>query len=220
MQARTWGKSPRLNNRWTFLPLQAARIKVNNWTADQRAIFKVEETPNQPWVRQVQAVAERRDEVAFAQLFAHFAPRLKGMFMKAGATPAEAEDLAQDVMATLWHKAHLFNPALSSVSTWVYTIARNRRIDDLRKSKHPMPDELPWGPGEEPDAADVLAMQEEVTRLADALAALPPEQRAMIEESFFAEKSHGDIADTTGLPLGTIKSRIRLALERLRHRLN
>ena len=130
---------------------------------------------------------------------------------------ALAEECAQDVMATLWHKAHLFDPSRASVATWIFTIARNRRIDVLRKQKRPEPEELTWGPEAEPDQTDVLALQQDSERLRAALKNLPDAQKKLIERAYFGDLSHSEIAAETGLPLGTIKSRIRLALDRLRH---
>ena len=150
-------------------------------------------------------------------MFAYFAPRVKSFLMKSGASPDLAEECAQEVMVTLWNKAHLFDPSKASVSTWIFTIARNRRIDLLRKQKRPEPEDLPWGPEAEPEQADAMGLQQETEQLGKALAALPAEQRKLIERAYFGELSHSEIAAETGLPLGTIKSRIRLALERLRH---
>ena len=165
-------------------------------------------------------VRDHQDKAAFAALFRHFAPRVKGFLMKSGASNALAEECAQDVMATLWQKAHLFDPTRASVATWVFTIARNRRIDALRKSRRPEPEELPWGPEPEPDQAEVMEMQQEHERLAVALLHLPEKQRALIEKAYYGDLTHSEIADQTGLPLGTIKSRIRLALDRLRHHMS
>lgn len=171
------------------------------------------------WAALVAAVRDRQDRAAFAALFRHFAPRVKGFLMKSGADAALAEECAQDVMATLWQKAHLFDPERASVATWVYTIARNRRIDVLRRTRRPEPEDLPWGPEPEPDQATVLEVQQETERLGQALARLPDKQRALIERAYWGEVSHSEIAAETGLPLGTIKSRIRLALDRLRQEL-
>lgn len=168
------------------------------------------------WVALMQAVRDHRDEAAFASLFQHFAPRVKGFLMKSGETAAQAEECAQDVMSLVWQKAHLFDPTRASVATWIFTIARNRRIDALRRSRRPEPEELFWGPEAEPDQADVYEMQQENDRLARAVADLPEKQRALIERAFFGDVSHRELAEETGLPLGTIKSRIRLALDRLR----
>jgi len=169
------------------------------------------------WVTQIIAIRDNQDQAAFAEVFAHFAPRVKAFLIKSGANHDLAEECAQDVMATLWHKAHMFDPGKASVSTWIFTIARNRRIDFLRKQRRPEPEELTWGPEPEPEQADALALQQETEQLGAALAALPQKQQELIRKAYFGELSHSEIAAETGLPLGTIKSRIRLALERLRH---
>lgn len=177
-------------------------------------------TEQDDWGAMILRVSANQDKEAFAALFRHFAPRIKGFLMKSGANAGLAEECAQDVMATLWHKAHLFDPTRASAATWVFTIARNRRIDALRKSRRPEPEELPWGPEPEPDQHDVLELSQETARLAEALADLPKAQRDLISRAYFGELSHSEIAAETGLPLGTIKSRIRLALDRLRHKLS
>jgi RNA polymerase sigma-70 factor (ECF subfamily) len=178
------------------------------------------QTDGAEWVAYLIQVRDRQDTAAFAALFQHFAPRIKAFLMKGGATEALAEECAQDVMATVWHKAHLFDPTRASVATWVFTIARNRRIDMLRKQRRPEPEDLPWGPEPEPDQADALALQQDSEKLAAALADLPEKQRDLIERAYYGDLSHSEIAEQTGLPLGTIKSRIRLALERLRHKMS
>jgi RNA polymerase sigma-70 factor (ECF subfamily) len=169
------------------------------------------------WIVQVNAVRDSQDRKAFAELFGYFAPRVKSFLMKSGASPDLAEECTQEVMATLWNKAHLFDPTKASVSTWIFTIARNRKIDILRKQRRPEPEDLTWGPEAEPDQADAIGLQQETAQLGQALATLPAEQRKLIERAYFGELSHSQIAAETGLPLGTIKSRIRLALDRLRH---
>jgi RNA polymerase sigma factor (sigma-70 family) len=169
------------------------------------------------WAGLMIQVRDRQDRAAFAALFRHFAPRVKAFLMKSGAGASLAEECAQEVMATLWQKAHLFDPARASVATWVFTIARNKRIDALRKARRAEPEELDWGPEPEPDQAEAMEAQEETDRLGRAMAALPEKQRALIERAFYGDLSHSEIAEETGLPLGTIKSRIRLALDKLRH---
>ena len=168
------------------------------------------------WAGLLIAVRDCQDKVAFAQIFRHFAPRVKAFLMKSGTDAALAEECAQDVMATLWQKAHLFDPARASVATWVFTIARNRRIDVARRARRPEPEILDWGPEGEPDQADVYEIAQESKRLTAALAGLPEKQKALIQRAFYGDLSHSEIAAETGLPLGTIKSRIRLALDRLR----
>jgi RNA polymerase sigma factor (sigma-70 family) len=173
------------------------------------------DTAQQDWTAYLLRVRDHQDREAFAALFRHFAPRIKAFLMKSGTLPAVAEDCAQDVMATVWQKAHLFDPERASVSTWVFTIARNRRIDLARRVR-PDPEDLPWGPEPEPDQTDAMILAQETSRLGAAIATLPEKQRNLIERAFYGDLSHTEIADETGLPLGTIKSRIRLALDRLR----
>jgi RNA polymerase sigma factor (sigma-70 family) len=172
------------------------------------------------WAGLLVRVRDHQEKAAFAALFRHFAPRVKAFLMKSGAEASLAEECAQDVMATLWQKAHLFDPSRASVSTWVFTIARNRRIDVLRRTRRAEPEELDWGPEGEPDQAEVLEARQETERLGRALQALPGPQRTLIERAFYGELSHSEIAAETGLPLGTIKSRIRLALEKLRQQMS
>lgn len=169
------------------------------------------------WVTHMTRIRDKQDRAAFAELFAHFAPRVKGFLIKSGADATLAEECTQDVMAALWHKSHQFDPARASVATWIFTIARNRKIDLLRRQRRPEPEDLTWGPEAEPDQEDILTLQQETEILGSALDALPPAQRELIDKAYFGDLTHSEIAAQTGLPLGTIKSRIRLALDRLRH---
>lgn len=188
------------------------------WTAEKtRTVTGTVPDAAAGWVDLMIRIRDQRDESAFVALFGHFAPRVKGFLMRSGTDAAMAEECAQEVMSTVWHKSHLFDPTRASVATWVFTIARNKKIDLLRKQRRPEPEDLPWGPEAEPDQEDVLALQQETELLGEALAALPDKQRDLIEKAYFGDLSHSEIADLTGLPLGTIKSRIRLALDRLRH---
>jgi RNA polymerase sigma-70 factor (ECF subfamily) len=198
-------------------PLQPAVVAAGSGLPGRKDRLVTKAEDGTDWAALLIQVRDRQDRAAFAQLFRHFAPRVKAFLMKSGAGAALAEECAQDVMATLWQKAHLFDPARASVSTWVYTIARNKRIDALRKDRRAEPEELDWGPEPEPDQAEVMEAQQETERLGQALAQLPEKQRALIERAFYGDLSHSEIAAETGLPLGTIKSRIRLALDKLRH---
>lgn len=163
-------------------------------------------------------VAVDRDRAAFEALFDHFAPRVNGYLQRLGMDRAQAEDLAQEVLAVLWHKAHLFDPAKSSLATWLYRVARNRRIDLLRRDKSDRID--PADPIFEPDAPEpadeVVDAARRDQRIRLALGALPPEQIELIRLAFFTGLTHSQIAEKTGVPLGTVKSRIRLAFSRLR----
>jgi RNA polymerase sigma factor (sigma-70 family) len=196
-------------------PPDGATVDRNVPRQKERVLGEVRDGTD--WAGLLVQVRDRQDRAAFAALFRHFAPRVKGFLMKSGASASLAEECAQEVMATLWQKAHLFDPARASVATWVFTIARNKRIDALRKDRRAEPEELDWGPEPEPDQAEAMEAQEETDRLGRAMAALPEKQRALIERAFYGDLSHSEIAEETGLPLGTIKSRIRLALDKLRH---
>lgn len=163
------------------------------------------------------AIRDDRDRVAFAALFDCFAPRLKGFVMRSGISADRAEEVVQDVMLSVWRKAAQFDPHRAPVSAWIYQIARNRQIDFMRKEYRPMPEELKEAPDAEPDASQIVALEQETAYLKTALARLKSEQREIIEKSYLGELTHQEISEQTGLPLGTIKSRIRLGLERLRH---
>ena len=130
-----------------------------------------------------------------------------------------AEEIVQDVMLTLWRKAHLFDPERAQVSGWIYQITRNRQIDMMRRQSRALPEEMTPEEGHDPDPGQVLALEQEAGKLKQALQRLKPEQRAMIEKAYLGDLTHQEIRAETGLPLGTIKSRIRLGLDRLRHEL-
>jgi RNA polymerase sigma factor (sigma-70 family) len=166
----------------------------------------------------LQAVGQHQDKDAFVELFEYFAPRVKSFLMKAGANAETADELAQETMLTIWNKAGTYNPKHAAPSTWIFTIARNKRIDALRSEGHARfedADEIDL-PDSALNAREELSAHQETEILAAALEKLPVEQAELVKKSFFEDKSHADIALETGLPLGTIKSRIRLALERLR----
>jgi RNA polymerase sigma-70 factor (ECF subfamily) len=166
----------------------------------------------------VVAVGRTGDRAAFKHLFDHFAPRVKSYLMRLGAPNPLAEDLAQEAMLAVWRKAMQFDPEKASAATWIFTIARNLRIDAVRRERRPELD--PADPALRPEDArpadDVANRTQAEDRLQAALAGLPREQSQIIELSFLAEKPHSLIASELGLPLGTVKSRIRLAMARLR----
>lgn len=167
------------------------------------------------------AVRDRRDKAAFARLYDHFVPRLKGMLMRSGMSGAAAEDVVQDVMLTIWHKAHLYDESRARASAWIYRIARNRQIDVIRRRPRPVPDEMiaEAETRESPEADALVGLEQEAAQLRQALETLPEAQREIIERAYVGELTQAEIREATGLALGTIKSRIRLALEKLRHEL-
>lgn len=163
-------------------------------------------------------VALERDRAAFAVLFDHFAPRLNGYLQKLGFDAGAAEDMAQEVLAVLWHKAHLFDPAKSSLATWLFRVARNRRIDAVRRDRSHLLDArdpllVPDAP-EPPDNGMDAARRDAIVRAA--MDGLPDNQRELLAYAYFLGLTQSQIAERTGLPLGTVKSRTRLAFERLR----
>jgi RNA polymerase sigma factor (sigma-70 family) len=166
----------------------------------------------------LEAIAARRDRDSFAALFDHFAPRLKGYFRKSGAGASQADDLVQDVMLILWQRATQFDRNKASASTWVYTIARNRRIDVIRRERRPEfdPNDPALVLASEPLPDGQLGISQTRQRISAAVAELPAEQAALLRLCFFEDKAHSEIAAETKLPLGTVKSRLRLALAKLK----
>lgn len=162
------------------------------------------------------AVAQTRDRDAFARLFQHFAPRLKAWLIKGGAADAAAEEFAQEAMLTVWRKAELFDARMAHASTWIFTIARNRRLDALRKdARVPAVELMP--PAADPDRPDdLLEGRQDAIRIREAMAALTPEQAQVLHLAFFLDQPHSAIAERLCLPLGTVKSRIRKAMLKLR----
>jgi RNA polymerase sigma-70 factor (ECF subfamily) len=165
------------------------------------------------------AVRDKRDKAAFSNLFDHFAPRLKGFVMKSGMPGGQAEEIVQDVMLTVWRKAAQFDPHRAQVSAWIYQITRNRQIDIIRRNNRPLPEELNEPQSLECDTSQMLALDQEAQHLKKALGSLTADQRQAVEKAYLGEMTHQEISEQTGLPLGTIKSRIRLGLERLRQEL-
>jgi RNA polymerase sigma factor (sigma-70 family) len=162
-------------------------------------------------------VGKDRDRDAFVTLFNYFAPRVKSYMLKSGAPEAAAEEIVQNTFVTVWEKASSYNPAKAAASTWIFTIARNKRIDALRREKF-------IEANSDSEALENAAYTEEehyadqqdLDRLHNALAEMPPEQAELLRMSFFEDKSHQKIAEEKHLPLGTVKSRLRVALEKLR----
>ena len=167
-------------------------------------------------------IAQRQCRSSFALLFARFGPRVKSYMLRLGAGPELAEELAQETLLAVWRKAGYFDPARASASTWIFTIARNLRIDAVRRERHPedLENEPEMTPPPEAAADDLMAAGERDARLRQAIKTLPEEQAEVIRLSFFQDKAHGEISQRLGLPLGTVKSRLRLAMIRLRSQLH
>lgn len=166
----------------------------------------------------IRAIADRADRDAFAALFAHFAPRVKAWMLRSGATDGSAEELAQETMLAVWRKARLYDREKAAPATWIFTIARNLRIDAVRKERHP--DTLLPDPADEPEmpaqADHLLHTADTATRIKHAMSSLSADQVEVVQLAFFQDKPHSEIERTLGIPLGTVKSRLRLAMARLR----
>jgi len=161
----------------------------------------------------------RGDREAFAQLFGAYAGKVKGYLLRLGAPPAAAEDLMQDAMVSIWRRAASFDATKAKASTWIFVIARNAWIDKLRRERT----ELAYrqtvlvSEESEDEAPDEAAMRGQTEdQVAAALATLSEEQRQVVQLSFFEDRPHSEIAAHLSLPLGTVKSRLRLALIKLR----
>lgn len=158
------------------------------------------------------------DRSAFDALYDRYAGRIRGVMMKAGAALDEAEETAQEAMLSIWRRADTFDPARAAAPTWIFAIARNRRIDLIRRRTRPEPD--PHDPLFHPDPPEssetLAAAAARDAALREAVAGLSREQREAVWLSFFAGLSHTEISERTGAPVGTIKSRLRLAGDRLR----
>jgi RNA polymerase sigma-70 factor (ECF subfamily) len=192
----------------------AARLVVLNEARQKEVLPSPEEL-----ISLVDAVGREQDRNAFARLFGYFAPRVKSFLMRSGLADSAAEEVTQEVMIAVWRKASYFDPGKAGVSTWVFTIARNQRIDRLRRTRSRTADNLS-DPIDEPDmplsGEDIAITAEREEGVRKALATLPSDQATIVRLSFFAEKPHAEIARELGIPLGTVKSRVRLALSRLR----
>lgn len=169
----------------------------------------------------LRAVARERDGTAFRALFVHYAPRVKSYIMRLGCPAATAEELMQEVMVTVWRRAETFDPAQASAATWIFTIARNRRIDLVRRERRPEldPDDPALVPASAIPADRTVEAAQDEARLKAAMEALPEPQRDLLTLAYYEDRAHSEIAAMRNLPLGTVKSRIRLALEKLRHTL-
>ncbi|CAN5722884.1 sigma-70 family RNA polymerase sigma factor [soil metagenome] len=167
----------------------------------------------------IEAIAARQDKAAFANLFRHYAPRVKAFIMRGGADPEVAQEVAQEALIMVWRKAASFDRTRASAGTWIYTIARNKRIDLARRTNRPTIETEDWltvfAPEDDDADKSVLAGQT-YSRVKELLGGLSADQLVVIQKAFFEDKTHTVIAEELKLPLGTVKSRIRLALGRLR----
>lgn len=209
--AQTWQKKVERNLQLLALPHLNIwdSIRMNERTASE----------NQPSLEELMlAVSSRRDIDAFEAIFKHFAPRVKAYMAKLSADAQTAEELMQETMISVWKKADQFDLSKGALSTWIFTIARNQRIDAVRKERRPTfdPTDPAFVPDEEQSADKMIVARQSANQLRAAMAALPLEQSKLLELAYFEESTHSAIAQKLNLPLGTVKSRLRLAFNKLR----
>jgi len=172
------------------------------------------------WAELIGRVAAHGDRDAFKLLFEHFAPRVKGLLMKIGTDADTAEEIAQSTLLAVWRKAAQFDPSSGGAAAWIFTIARNLRIDAARRAVRQARADQPGLIDDAEDIVDspeiLMTRGEDVSRVAAALLRLSEEQSRVVRMSFIEERPHAEIAESLGIPLGTVKSRIRLAMSRLR----
>lgn len=162
------------------------------------------------------SIAEHRDRESFAALFRYFAPKIKTYLVRHGMNNAIAEELTQETFLNVWRKADQFDPQRATASAWIYTIARNLRVDHLRRERHPDDRPADNDPDQPSTPEEELRSKQGGMRLHTAMGSLSIEQSTVLRLSFFEEKTHPQIAAHLGLPLGTVKSRIRIAAAYLR----
>jgi RNA polymerase sigma-70 factor (ECF subfamily) len=212
--------------RWAILP--PGRLENAGWRV---AMTAEPRTDAAHWSRLIMAVGRDHDREAFAALFGYFAPRVKTFMRRSGINEASADELAQETMILVWRKAHLFQPSHAGAPAWIFRIARNLRIDALRRERrkggHETIDtdaafrvieaafQVEAAP--QPDAQIAAAQADKLVQAA--LAELSGEQMRVVELSFYQDRAHAEIAQILQIPLGTVKSRLRLAMNRLRNAL-
>jgi len=166
------------------------------------------------------AIAARGDRTAFAQLFRRYAPKVKAHLLARGAATGAADELTQEVMLIVWRKAALYDASRGSVAAWLYTISRNSLFHTTRGERRRQAEpatEIAFPEAAPPPTSEqALLAAEQGRALSASLAQLPPEQREILEGAYWHGRTLQECAEERRLPLGTVKTRVRLALERLR----
>jgi len=196
----------------------SARLSCINYKQEKTYKVLKPATKDQELTTLINLIATKKDKTAFSSLFKLVGPRIKGYLMKLGSNDIVAEDLLQEVMLTVWRKSETFDRNKAAVSTWLFTIARNKRIDMLRKEIRPQldPNDPMLTPNQEESPDNVYDSKQESIKITDAIKMLPEEQSKLIKMTYYEDKSHSIIAKELKMPLGTVKSRIRLASTRLK----
>jgi RNA polymerase sigma-70 factor (ECF subfamily) len=200
--------------------LTGIHVEINDEMESVATQFNRSEVPD-AWAESVRLVADKRDRAAFQVLYKHFSPLIRAFLLKSmgsGANRAEAEEITQEVLIKVWNKASTFNPAKASVNTWIFTIARNTRIDFIRRNdrnNREIDIEDIWHDAESPEPLVDMQQRRAEQVIKQAMATLPEEQVQVLYKAFMEGKSHNEVAEELSLPLGTVKSRIRLALSKM-----
>lgn len=192
--------------------------KIMHYSPDNARCLRSRNLDPKELAEHLRLVATDKDTAAFRILFEAIAPRIKALMLRQGMDNAGAEDVAQETMVILWRKAHFYAEHRGSVFTWAFTIARNLRIDSLRKTRFAFANlaDVPEPISEDATLLAVTQRHQEDVRVRAALRTLPGKHKEVIELAFIHGLSHSEIAERLGLPVGTVKSRIRMAFGRLR----
>lgn len=185
--------------------VKAASTPMSNTVSNDQA---------EPWSALLLRLGGERDKAIFAELFQHFAPRLQAYIMRLGMPRASAEELSQEAMLLVWRKAEMYNPAKARASSWIFTLARNLCIDRMRREKA-VECELfeEYMEHDQAEAPEQLLLED---RMQQAIALLPENQAQVLQLCFYEGKSHAEIAQQLAIPLGSVKSRMRLAFDKLK----
>ncbi len=185
--------------------------------SENRDLNVLEKSPSD-WSLILERVGKSEDRLAFSVLFDHFGPRVKSLMLKHGAGNELAEEIVQETFVLVWRKASQFDASKAAASTWIFTIARNKRIDILRRQNRPEPDMDDPAMAADPieSSEDIVSGKERALAVKRAMAKLPENQREVLQRSYFAEETQSEIAESLKTPLGTVKSRLRLALTKLK----
>lgn len=162
-------------------------------------------------------IVEEQDTEAFSALYEAYAPRIKSYMLRQTSDAETAEEVAQEALVTVWRKANLYSPDKGAPSSWIFAIARNLRIDRIRKERvlQPLPDDYDDLHSDDMQADELMILQQRQDALRVALADLPPDQLEVVRLSYIEGLSHSQIAEKLRIPIGTVKSRMRLAYERM-----